>query len=128
MDPLPLGPPMMTSPGAVWHAMVRKGLEMVNLSDGLISPATRKMQVRGPLALVQARSEPLPESLRLVTSNTWPPRPPADAAPPPCAPGNAGSAPEATGVETVTVEVANLLVSATLVAVTVSAPALEGAT
>jgi hypothetical protein len=77
---------------------------------------------------VQSRREPAPESLVLVTSNTWPPRPPADAAPPPWAPGNAARAPEATGVETVIVAVENLLVSAALVAVTVSVPELEGAT
>jgi len=63
-----LGPPMMTSPGAVWHATVRYGLAIVNLSDGVMIPATRKTHVRGPVAKVQARSEPSPESLRLVTS------------------------------------------------------------
>src|SRR5579863_10655685 len=52
-------------------------------------PATRKTHVRGPLASTHARSEPPPESFRLVTSITAPPRPPALAAPPPCAPGKA---------------------------------------
>ena len=63
-----LGPPMMTSPGAVWQAIVMYGLEIVYFSDGVMIPATRNTQVRGPLANVQARSEPSPESLRLVTS------------------------------------------------------------
>jgi hypothetical protein len=118
----------MTSPGAVWHAMVRNGFVIRYMDAGVTIPATRKMQVRGPLALVHARSEPGPESLRLVTSNTWPPRPPRDAAPPPSAPGKAGRAPDATGAVIEMVAVANLLVSATLVAVTVSVPALDGAT
>jgi hypothetical protein len=39
---------------------------------------------------MQDRRDPLPESFRLVTSKTTPPRPPTDAAPPPSAPGNAG--------------------------------------
>src|SRR5580704_5455766 len=123
-----LGPPMITSPGAVWHAMVRNGLVIRYIAAGVMIPATRKTQVRGPLALVHARSEPVPESFRLVTSNTCPPRPPTAAAPPPSAPGKAGSAPEATGAETATVAVANLLVSAVLLAVTMSVPGLEGAT
>jgi hypothetical protein len=76
----------------------------------------------------------------LVTSITAPPRPPTAAAPPPCAPGNAGQfeplhdAFEAglgaeVGVDAVTVIVAeaNLLESALLVAVTLSVPAFAGA-
>jgi len=54
------------------------------------SPATRNTQVRGPEAITQARSDPVPESFVLVTSITTPPRPPTDPAPPPCAPGNDG--------------------------------------
>jgi hypothetical protein len=50
------------------------------------------MQVRGPLASTQERSEPPPLSLRLVTSITTPPRPPTLAAPPPCAVGKAAMA------------------------------------
>src|ERR1035438_1216355 len=108
--------------------MVMNGSAILYGADGLIIPATRKIQVRGPVALVQARRDPQPEPLRWVTSNTCPPRPPAEAAPPPCAPGNAARAPDATGAETLTVDVANLVVSATLVTVTVSVPGLVGAT
>src|ERR1700731_1979059 len=64
------GPPMITSPGAVWHAMVINGLVIRYMEAGVMIPATRKMHVRGPLALVQSRREPAPESFRLVTSNT----------------------------------------------------------
>lgn len=72
-------------------------------------PPTRKTQVRGPEACTQARSEPVPESLRLVTSITLPPRPPVAAAPPPCAPGNAAPLAEVcVGVLTVTEAVAVL--------------------
>src|SRR5258708_3046040 len=38
---------------------------------------------------MHARRLPLPESFKLVTSITTPPRPPSEAAPPPCAPGKA---------------------------------------
>ena len=58
----------------------------------LIVPPTRKTQVRGPEAETHARRLPAPESLRLVTSMTAPPRPPTETAPPPCAPGKAGTA------------------------------------
>jgi hypothetical protein len=53
-------------------------------------PATRNTQVRGPVAITHARNDPVPESLLLVTSITAPPLPPTEAAPPPCAVGNAG--------------------------------------
>jgi hypothetical protein len=82
----------MTSPGAVCPATVRKGLENRKSPEVMGNrPATRKTHVRGPVAMTQARSEPAPESLRLVTSITAPPRPPSEAAPPPCAPGKAAS-------------------------------------
>jgi hypothetical protein len=105
-------------------------------------PATRNTQVRGPLASTQARRDPVPESFVLVTSITAPPRPPTAAAPPPCAPGNAGQfeplhdafedgpgGGAGVGVDAVTVTVAeaNLLESTLLVAVTLSVPALAGA-
>jgi len=109
----------------------------------VIRPDTRKTQVLGPEASRQARKLPLPESFRFVTSITTPPRPPADSAPPPSAPGNAGQpalgqfadevGPGAVGfdegvaAETVTFAEADMLVSASLVAVIVSAPAFEGA-
>ena len=88
------------------------------------------------MAITQARSDPAPESFRLVISITTPPRPPTLAAPPPCAPGNAGQLEPLhdaledgfdTGAVTATVAEADLLVSALLVAVTVSVPALAGA-
>src|ERR1700753_15152 len=56
----------------------------------VIRPDTRNTQVRGPDASRHARKLPLPESFRVVTSITMPPRPPTDSAPPPSAPGNAG--------------------------------------
>jgi hypothetical protein len=80
--------------------------------------------------------------LRFVTSITTPPRPPADSAPPPSAPGNAGHpalgqlAEEFGGggfdevvepVEIVTFAEADMLVSASLVAVIVSVPVFDGA-
>src|SRR5579863_8862944 len=99
-------------------------------------PATRNTQVRAPVACTQARRDPVPESLVFVTSITTPPRPPADAAPPPAAPGNAGhGAPpqdadcegEVTGAVTVTVADAVFVESALLMAVTVSVPAFVDA-
>jgi hypothetical protein len=79
----------------------------------------------------------------LVTSITTPPRPPTEAAPPPCAPGKAGH-PEPEQVadelddgvdgvdgvdaaETVTFAVADRFASAWLVAVIVSVSAFDGA-
>src|SRR5579863_1975011 len=76
-------------PGLVCPAIVKKGFETCSSEKLVIRPATRKMHVRGPLASTHARSEPPPESFRLVTSITAPPRPPALGAPPPCAPGKA---------------------------------------
>jgi hypothetical protein len=106
-------------------------------------PPMRNTQVRGPLASTHARSDPSPESFRLVTSITTPPRPPTAAAPPPSAPGNAaqfdplhdafedgldeGGAGVGVDAVTVTVAEADLLESALLVAVTVSVPAFAGA-
>src|SRR4030067_59966 len=46
-------------------------------------PLTVNTQVRGPLASMQARREPEPESARVVTGITRPPRPPRLSAPPP---------------------------------------------
>src|SRR5581483_5173582 len=46
--------------------------------------------MRGPCAWTAARRLPGPESLRLVTTSTLPPRPPGVPAPAPSAPGNAG--------------------------------------
>ena len=70
--------------------MVMYGLEICARDRKVISPDTRKTQVRGPEASMHARKLPVPESFKVVTSITTPPRPPAAAAPPPCAPGNAG--------------------------------------
>src|ERR1700704_3059626 len=91
-------------------------------------PPTRKTQVRGPLASAHARSDPEPESFKLVTSYTAPPRPPTEPAPPPSAPGKAASGPPGVGgAFIVTVVEACLLASALLVAVTVAVPAAEAA-
>jgi len=109
----------------------------------VIKPDTRNTHVRGPEPSRQARKLPLPESFRFVTSITTPPRPPTDSAPPPSAPGNAGQ-PElgqfadefgeggggfdvVGAAETVTFAVVDMLESASLVAVIVSAPAFDGA-
>src|SRR5579863_6766561 len=137
---------MMTSPGALWHAMVRYGFPAKLSPDVMLNtPATRKTQVRGPLACTQARRDPVPESFVFVTSITVPPRPPAEPAPPPAAPGNAGQFEPAhdtfedgleeggagagvgAGAVTVTVAEADLFDCALLVAVTVSVPAFAGA-
>ena len=53
-------------------------------------PATLKTTMRGPPASSASRKLPGPLSLRFVTTNTFPPRPPKLYMPPPCAPGNAG--------------------------------------
>ena len=94
---------------------------------------------------MHARKLPVPESFKLVTSMTTPPRPPAAPAPPPCAPGNDGQfeplhvtfeegldeggagAGVGAGAVTVTVADADLFDCALLVAVTVSVPAFAGA-
>ena len=44
----------------------------------------------GPPASHASRKLPGPLSFRLVTTKTFPPRPPKEYIPPPCAPGNAG--------------------------------------
>ena len=102
----------------------------------LKTPATRKTQVRAPVACTQLRKDPEPESFVLVTSMTTPPRPPTEPAPPPAAPGNAGHGVPlhdadcegvVTGADTVILAAAVLLESALLIAVTVSLPALVGA-
>jgi hypothetical protein len=111
----------------------------------VIRPDTRKTQVRGPEASRHARKLPLPVSFRFVTSITVPPRPPTDSAPPPSASGNDGQ-PElgqfadvlgadgagggfdvVVAADTVTFAVADIVSSASLVAVIVSVPAFAGA-
>src|SRR3546814_5692408 len=52
-----------------------------------MTPPTVNTQVRGPFASMQARSEPGPESFRLLTLMTAPPRPPCALRPKPSAPG-----------------------------------------
>src|SRR6266545_3429892 len=80
-------------PGAVCPATVRYGLfTLIGLRRRIV-PLTVNTQVRGPRAPMQARSEPEPESARLVTGMTRPPRPPRLSAPPPSAPGNARVSP-----------------------------------
>ena len=127
---------LIPPPGAVCPAIVRYGLPMRKSPDTWITPPTRNTHVLAPLVSTQERNDPVPESLRLVTSMTTPPRPPAAPAALPSASGNAGHplpphdavCEEGTeGAFTVTAEVADLLGSASLVAVTVSLPALAGA-
>src|SRR3984957_1602893 len=120
----------MPPPGAVCPAMVRLPEFARIVLCGWMTPPTRKTQVRGPEVCTQARSEPVPESLRFVTSITTPPRPPREAAPPPCAPGNAATTPGGGGAAAVTVIVAVVVfeLSESLVAVAVSVVAEDGAT
>src|SRR4051794_13951235 len=56
----------------------------------VIVPPIRNTTILGPLASTAALKLPTPESLRVVTSMTLPPRPPTLLAPKPSAPGNAG--------------------------------------
>src|SRR3546814_12319016 len=64
-----------------------------------MTPPTVNTQVRGPFASMQARSEPGPESFRLLTLMTAPPRPPCALRPKPSAPGQASGAAVAGGVQ-----------------------------
>src|SRR5271154_7070163 len=92
-SPCWFGPPMtMPPPGVVCPAMVMYGLEICARERKVMSPDTRNTQVRGPEASMHARRLPVPESFRLVTSITAPPRPPMEEAPPPWAPGKAARA------------------------------------
>src|ERR1700730_1337667 len=70
--------------------MVIYGFEIVTWLRSQMVPATRKTTARDPLRVRQSRKLFRPLSLKLVTSQTKPPRPPTEAAPPPCAPGKAG--------------------------------------
>ena len=80
----------MPSPGAVSPARVSRSLVKVSGELSVIMPPTRKTTVRAPdCVLAQSRKEPPPESLRLVTTQTSPPRPPLAKRPSPSAPGNA---------------------------------------
>src|ERR1041384_276539 len=82
----------MPSPGAVWPATVKSDLFSNNLLLSWMVPEVVKTIVRGPLAeRMPSRNEPGPESLRLVTSYTSPPRPPLASRPNPSAPGKAGT-------------------------------------
>ena len=80
----------MPSPGAVWPAMVMYGSVIFSGEASVISPPTRKITMRGPLAMQASRKLPGPASFRLVTKMTLPPRPPTAMAPKPSASGNAG--------------------------------------
>src|SRR3546814_19188874 len=64
-----------------------------------MTPPTVNTQVRGPFASLQARSKPGPESFRLLTLMTAPPRPPCASRPKPSAPGKASGAALAGGVQ-----------------------------
>ena len=79
----------MPPPGAVCPAMVKLPDVGLICDCKTIVPATRKVQVRAPDAIMHSRSEPEPESANVVTGITRPPRPPVAAAPKPCAVGKA---------------------------------------
>src|SRR5688572_3550945 len=68
------------------------------LDDNMIVPEISQITVRGPLAVSAARSDPTPESFRLVTRRTGPPRPATVLEPKPRAPGNALAGPDGVGV------------------------------
>src|SRR5947209_10211121 len=126
MAPVPTS--LIPPPGAVCPAIVRYGLPMRKSPDTWITPPTRNTHVLAPLVSNQERNDPVPESLRLVTSMTTPPRPPAAPAALPSAPANAGtsSAEEVWEVTEISIE-ADLVRSASLVAVIVSVAAVSGA-
>ena len=81
----------MPPPGADCPAMVMRGLLTVRFELRAMVPETLKRIVRpeAGAVLMPSRSEPAPESLRLVTKYKSPPRPPRVLAPAPSAPGNA---------------------------------------
>ena len=58
---------MMPGEGAVWPAMRSCELRMMRSEVNLITPDTSNTQVRGPLASMQALSEPEPLAFTLVT-------------------------------------------------------------
>src|SRR5687767_11109758 len=78
---------VMPAPGAVCPAIVMYGL-VIRMFPRM-TPLTSNTTIRGPSAAHAAARLPAPEALRLVTLMTFPPRPPALAAPHPSAPGNA---------------------------------------
>src|SRR5690606_29395811 len=96
----------MPSPGAVCPAMVRSPLLMVSLEFNVIVPDTSNTMILAPAAAIAARKLPVPESFRLVTLMTLPPRPPVASLPKPSAPGKAravsliGTGPPAVGSST----------------------------
>jgi hypothetical protein len=79
----------MPPPGAVWPATVKFPDVGFICDCSTIVPATRKVHVRAPVAIIHSRSDPAPESASVVTGITRPPRPPVAAAPKPCAVGKA---------------------------------------
>ena len=126
---------MSGPPGAIWPRKVASGFVKARRCTFVIGPETRGTQNRGPVASMQARAEPEPESVKFVMRKIRgvpvPPRPDppgVDAPGPsafPSAPWNAGqfvpeqeNAPEAG--ETMIVDVADFVLSATEVAVTVT--------
>src|SRR5213594_2802997 len=73
--------------------MVISDLSRTNLLFNWIVPETPNTIVRGPLAeRIPSRNDPGPESSRLLTWKTSPPRPPVADRPKPSAPGKASSA------------------------------------
>src|SRR5690606_2117189 len=68
------------------------GFLIVRFFVSRIVPDTSNTHTRGPEAATQAPSEPAPDSLRLVTLCTVPPRPAGVSMPKPAAPGITGRA------------------------------------
>src|SRR5699024_1175606 len=75
----------MPSPGAVWPATVTSPLLICKFDSSAIVPETLKSIIRGPNVSIAARKLPSPESFKLVTYITFPPRPPVASCPKPSA-------------------------------------------
>src|SRR3954470_12642753 len=88
----------MPGAGAVCPATVRYGLDTTSFEASAIVPDVSNTTTRGPVSERHARSDPVPESLRLMTRHTAPPRPAGVAVPKPYSPGTTGSGPLGGGV------------------------------
>ncbi len=81
------------SPGAVCPAIVMESFVIFNGETSAMVPETRNTTVLAPLWLTAHRKVPAmfveDVSRSVVTSSTFPPRPPCVYIPPPSAPGNA---------------------------------------
>ena len=77
------------SPGAVCPAIVKLPFFIIKEEVRTIRPDTRNTIVLAPFARIAALKLPGPLSFKLVTSITFPPRPPVTSLPKPSAPGKA---------------------------------------